>query len=283
MIGWSEGRLDAAQRVWVEARVPDAELIRDMSWGLVDTTVLHLRSNGEDFVVKAAGRQDTHMPREITAHSGYTTPLVATGHAAALRGSSPSVRVILLEHLPGELVLGTEAEWQRDTYRQTGALLRRLHDQASRRDADYEARATARALHWLDRPHRVDPATAARARDVLESAPTPPVPLVPTHGDWHPRNWLFDHGTVRVIDFGRFAFRPASTDLTRLAAQQWRGRPDLEAAFFDGYGDDPRSPDLWRLEALRQAVGTACWAYEVGDEAFEAQGHRMLAEALDAY
>lgn len=107
--------------------------------------------------------------------------------------------------------------------------------------------------------------------------------VVPTHGDWHPRNWLIDQGIVRVIDFGRFAMRPASTDLTRLAAQQWNGHPELEAAFFDGYGDDPRDPELWRLEALRQAVGTACWAHKVGDEAFEQQGHRMLVEALAAY
>ncbi|MDQ0613165.1 Ser/Thr protein kinase RdoA (MazF antagonist) [Microbacterium sp. W4I4] len=277
------GGLDAAQRAWVDERLPDAELIRDMSWGLVDTTVLHVRVAGEEFVVKAAGPEDTHLPREIAAHSSCTAPLITTGHAALLRDSSAPLRVILLDHLPGELVLGTDAEWQSDTYVQAGELLRRLHEQESRTDADYEARATARALYWLDQPHRVDPAAAARARAVLQAAPAPAVTLVPTHGDWHPRNWLFDRGTVRVIDFGRFAFRPASSDLTRLAAQQWQSHPALERAFFDGYGDDPRDPDLWRLEALRQAVGTACWAHQVGDEAFEAQGHRMLGEALAAY
>lgn len=200
MSGWAVGSLDADQRAWVEERLPGAELIRDMSWGLVDTTVLHLRVGADNVVVKAAGAGDTHLPREIAAHPEHTAPLVATGQAAALRDSS-----------------------------------------------------------------------------------THAVRLVPTHGDWHPRNWLIDQGTVRVIDFGRFAFRPASTDLTRLAAQQWRSRPELEQAFFSGYGDDPRDPDAWRLEALREAVGTACWAYRVGDEAFERQGHRMLAEALAAY
>lgn len=34
---------------------------------------------------------------------------------------------------------------------------------------------------------------------------------------------------------------------------------------------------------VREAVGTAVWAREVGDHAFEQQGHRMLAEALDLY
>lgn len=34
---------------------------------------------------------------------------------------------------------------------------------------------------------------------------------------------------------------------------------------------------------LREAVSTAAWAYQVGDEAFEKQGHRMLAETLEDF
>lgn len=264
-------------------RLPNAEVLQDMSWGLVDTTVLHVRAGGSDAVVKAAGPSDTHLPREINAHDGYTAPLIATGHAARLRDASVRLRVLLLDHLPGGLVQGSDAEWHPDTHEQAGALLRRLHEQGSRKDADYETRATARALQWLDQPSRIDPDIGSRARRVLASAPAPAVRLVPTHGDWHPRNWLIDDGVVRVIDFGRFALRPAATDFTRLAAQQWRAGPELEAAFLDGYGPDPRDPELWRLDRLRQAVGTACWAYKVHDEAFEQQGHRMLIEALTAY
>lgn len=275
--------LDDAQRAVVAEWLPDAELVRDMSWGLVETTVLHVRANDADAVVKAAGQDDTHLPREIAAHRGHTLPFVASGHAARLRAADPAARLILLDYLPGELVLGTDAEWHPSTHEQAGALLRRLHEQESRPDAEYEARATARALFWLDQPHRIDPPVASLARSLLESAPAPVVSLVPTHGDWHPRNWLDDAGIVRVIDFGRFAFRPAASDLTRLAAQQWLSHPELEAAFFDGYGADPRDPELWRLEALRQAVGTACWACKVGDRAFEEQGHRMLADALAAF
>jgi len=276
-------RLDAAQRAWVAERLPGAEVVADVSWNLVDTTVLHVRSAGRDFVVKAAGPDDTHLPREMSAHPGYVAPLAATGQAARLLDADAAARIILLEYLPGTLVLGTETERQSDTYRQAGELLSRLHRLETRTDAEYEARATARALQWLDQPHRVDSVTAEHARRILSSAPASAVTMVPTHGDWHPRNWLFDRGVVRAIDFGRFAFRPASTDLVRLAAQQWRGHPEFEAAFFEGYGPDPRDPELWRLDALREAVGTAVWAYKVGDEPFERQGHRMLAEALAAF
>ena len=283
MSDWHDGLLDAAQAKWVAARVPDPVLVRDMSWGLVETTVLHVRSDSDELVVKAAGATDTHLPREITAHSGWTAPLVTADRTARMRDASREHRVLLFDFLPGELVLGTDAEWMPDTYVQAGALLHQLHEQTQLMDAEYETRATAKALYWLDQPHRVDGAVADHARRVLKAAPAPEVSLVPTHGDWHPRNWLHDEGALRAIDFGRFALRPALTDLTRLAAQQWRDRPELEAAFFEGYGPDPRDPELWRLDALRQAVGTACWAYKVGDEAFEQQGHRMLAEALAAY
>ncbi|WP_260757865.1 phosphotransferase family protein [Mycobacterium sp. SMC-8] len=110
------------------------------------------------------------------------------------------------------------------------------------------------------------------------------VVVVPTHGDWQPRNWIVDggvtRGTIKVIDFGRFAWRPAITDFCRLAARHWRDDPRLEAAFFAGYGDDPRHPEQWRMSALHEAIGTAVWAHHVGDETFERQGHRMIAEAL---
>lgn len=104
--------------------------------------------------------------------------------------------------------------------------------------------------------------------------------VVPTHGDFHPRNWLVDGSEVRIIDFGRFAHRSASSDLLRLATQQWRVDPALEAAFFAGYGEDPRDPELWDLELLCEAIGVAAWSYRVGDEDFEARGHAQIADAL---
>lgn len=230
MSNWHGGRLDAAQSAWVAARVPDAVLVRDMSWGLVDTTVLHVRSGPDELVVKAAGPSDTHLPREIAAHPTYAAPLIERGRAARLRDASSDARVILLDFLPGDLVLGADAEWSTETYAQAGELLRLLHEQEARPDADYEARATAKALHWLGQPHRLDPDVASRARDVLQAAPAPRVTLVPTHGDWHPRNWLIDYSIVRVIDFGRFASRERprrSAESRRVMARSVRDSADL--------------------------------------------------------
>ncbi len=129
-------------------------------------------------------------------------------------------------------------------------------------------------------PHRILPERERHLRELIAAWPTPPVRLVPTHGDWQPRNWLTDGTVVRVIDFGRAALRPASTDLNRIAAQDFPGNPELERAFLDGYGSDPREPQSWQREQIRQAIGTACWAHRVGDREFEEQGHRMLDAAL---
>ncbi|MBS9376660.1 hypothetical protein GON09_005681 [Rhodococcus sp. B50] len=37
------------------------------------------------------------------------------------------------------------------------------------------------------------------------------------------------------------------------------------------------------MVTLREAIGTAVWAYQVGDEPFENEGHRMLADALTLF
>ena len=167
-------------------------------------------------------------------------------------------------------------------YRQAGDLLARLHAQFSIEDARFEAQANAHALRWLDRPHRIPAPTTARLREIIVAWPTPVSVLVPTHGDWQPRNWLVHEHTVSVIDFGRADLRPALTDFGRLAAQQFRTDPALESAFLAGYGDDPREQAAWQRNQVREAIGTAAWAYQVGAEAFEQQGHRMLADAMRA-
>ena len=272
-------RLTPRQRALLGDRFPGAELVGDHSWGLIGTTVLRLRHAGRDLAVKAGDDADTHIARELRAHRGWT---------GALRGSAPELvyadadaKLLVTGWLPGELVQGRPAEQEPGTYRQAGALLARLHGQAGTVDDGYEARMRDRALRQLDTPHRIAPDTEARLRAEIATWPDGPATLVPTHGDWQPRNWLVHHGTVTVIDFGRADLRPAHTDLCRLAVQQFRDRPELERAFLDGYGDDPRTGSAWRRELLREAIGTAVWAHRVGDERFERQGHRMVAEALD--
>lgn len=274
------GNLSRQQRALLDQWLPGASVERDHGWGLVDTTVLEMRHNGSRFIVKAGGDSNHHIERELHAHLNWLDPWTSRGRAPTLESGDAAAKLLVTRYLPGELVLGTEYAQVPSVYRQAGELLAEFHAQTLVRDDDYERRENEKSLAWLRGPHRIAPGTAERLRAEIAAWPTPAAYLVPTHGDWQPRNWLVHNDVVSVIDFGRAAMRPALTDFARLAAQEFRGDPNLEAAFLDGYGTDPREAQAWHRARVREAVATAAWAYRVGAEAFEAQGHRMITEAL---
>lgn len=274
--------LSPQQQALLQRWLPGARVAADHSWGQVQTTVLEVLHAGTRFIVKAGGEDDHHIERELYAHLHWLLPWTSRGRAPALEHGDAGTKILVTRYLPGRLVLGSDHEDDTATYRQAGELLALFHGQASGTDDDYERRESQKALAWLSGPHRIAPAMTARLQAQIAAWPEPPAALTPTHGDWQPRNWLVHHDNVGVIDFGRAAMRPALTDFARLAVQEFRRDANLEAAFLDGYGSDPREPDAWQRTLVREAIGTACWSYRLGIESFEAQGHRMIAEALAA-
>lgn len=271
-------RLASGQRVLLEEWLPAAVVVKDHSWGLVETTVLEIIHDGVRLAVKAGGVSDHHIAREVHAYLNWLQPW--TDRAPVLMRFDVDAKLLVTRWLPGELVFATTWADDPTTYRQAGQLLAMLHAQVAVSDEDFEARENAKALAWLGKEHRVAADTEQRLRAEIASWPTPTAVLVPTHGDWQPRNWLVDGGVVSVIDFGRAALRPAMSDFARLAAQDFDRDATLEEAFLDGYGPDPRDPAGWHRSRVREAIGTTVWAYQVGDSAFEAQGHRMIADVL---
>jgi len=272
--------LSPRQRALLDHWLPGASVEKDHSWGLVETTVLEVLHAGSRFIVKAGGDDDHHIEREIYTHLHWLLPWTSRGRAPTLEHGDTETKLLVTTYLPGQLVLGSDHGDDPSTYRQAGELLALFHAQPVVTDNDYEIRENQKVLAWLSGSHRITPPIVALLRAQIAAWPTPPATLTPTHGDWQPRNWLIRNGIVSVIDFGRAAMRPALTDFARLAAQDFRRDPNLEAAFLDGYGPDPRTPDTWYRTRVREAIGTACWARRVGNESFEAQGHRMIAEVL---
>jgi hypothetical protein len=264
----------------IEAWLPGAVVEADMSWQLVETAVLRARAGEQVVVVKAGGASDHHIEREIRAHREWTGPWLRRGRAARMLHADVEAKILVTEYLPGTLVQGTAAAAEMDTYVQAGELLRAFHSQAAIEDPDYEPRMNAKAVAWLDAPHRIAPDAAETLRAMVLAWPQDPAVCVPTHGDWQCRNWLHDDGVLRVIDFGRAGLRPAAEDFERLAVQEFVRHPGAEAAFLSGYGKDPREADAWFRQRARAAIGTACWAYQVGDRGYEEQGHRLIAGIL---
>ena len=254
-------------------------LVRDYSWPLQDTTVLHVATPLGAFIVKAS-TSSHHIRREIAAHAFGFEGL--KGRVPALRHASVEAGILVTEFLPGALVDGTPAENDPDTYRQAGELLRRIHRPAG--DSRHYAKALAtKTRAWMDRAHGLLTETdRKRLEHELAGLNPGTVPLVATHGDYQPRNWLQDSGQIKVIDFGRAENRPWVHDLVRLTHQQFVHRPGLAEAFHEGLGRivGPAEADLWRLENLNQAVGTVVWAHQIGDAAFEESGRGMVERVL---
>lgn len=274
--------LDAAQRQVVDEALGAWRVVADHSWGQTDTVVLQVEAAGERYIVKAAGPANGHIAREVRGHREWTAPWRATGQVGCLVAADADARVLVLVWLPGRLVEGTPAQDDPDTYRQAGRLAAALHAQHAGHDPTWNHRLRERAHRFLAMPHRIDPRVESRVRAEVDAWPGGGATVVPTHGDWQPRNWLDDGGVLRVIDLGRADLRPPEEDLVRLARQDFARDPALEAAFLDGYGRDPRDPAMWRRMNVVEAVGTAAWALAAGDEPFEAVGHAHLARLYPA-
>jgi hypothetical protein len=279
-VQWTDVDLSPRQLSLVHRWLPGSLVLRDLGWGLVETTVLQIDAAGVRYIVKAGGEGDGHIAREIHAHRNWLEPWTSTGQAPVLVHADVDAKILVTRYLAGELVENSASAVSPDVFRQAGALLARFHGQLAVEDRDYEERENQKLLARLAGPHRIAAQTVDRLRAEILAWPTRPATLVPTHGDWQPRNWLVDAGEVRVIDFGRAALRPAITDFGRLAAQDFLRDSQLEVAFVLGYGHDPREMDAWHRTRLRDAIGRAVWAYQVNDSAFEDQGHRMIAAAL---
>lgn len=256
------------------------EVVRDHSWPLQDTNVLHVSTlRSGDFIVKASVTSH-HIRREIAS---YTAGFVGlSGRVPVLRHASLEAGILVTEYLPGALVEGTAAEEDPETYRQAGCLLGRLHQPAGL-SLDYAGSLTVKTRALIDHAHGLMPEDKLRrVAGVLAALAPGTAQLVTTHGDYQPRNWLEEKGQIKVIDFGRADARPCLHDLVRLSHQQFLGRPDLAEAFFCGLGRrvEAAEADLWSLENLNQAMGTVVWANRIGDTTFEEVGAQMVERVL---
>ena len=241
---------------------PDAVRVRDLSWPERESTVLHLSGPGVSWILKTAGNTAYSVGREARARA-WTGPLEARGTVARLLWYDDAAPLAILDYLPGCDVLGSPWELSPRVHYQAGAALALLHGAGARLDHGFAKGALTRTRARIAEIRALAPGGAlpadftggpppatspegilpaafdeklAEAEDFLASYQPGSVVVHPTHGDWQARNWLWDEpvGKLRVIDFGRFGWRPAAADFLELH-ELWQAHPELDEAAARGY------------------------------------------------
>lgn len=256
----------------------------NMSWGVVDTSVLHVKNDLGEYVVKAFGPHNHHFTRELEAYRTAAPTLANQGRASFLRATDMESRVLIFDFLPGVILEDTPEHLSPAMHTEAGRLLRMLHDYKAHENSPTNHAQHRQALAWLGTAHPLTPTVATVCERILSAYEPPLVTAVPTHGDYQPRNWLLaPDGVLRIIDFGRFALRACWEDFLFLEAKLWRTHPELERAFLAGYGADPRegNEEAWFIARLRSAIGIAAWAHQYNLPEFSQLGVEWVNELLE--
>lgn len=234
------------------------------------TAVLRVatRSHGE-VIVKAHRDRDRHR-HEVHAYKNWTSALSSRTPRLLRQIEDPPA--VIVTAVPGTVLAETvlPLERERAAYEQAGELLAAWHAiQTPTTTADMASWLAERGYAWLELAVDILP---ARDRNTIrvhlrELASIAPVPAVPCHLDFTPRNLIHGpDGTIRLIDFEHAQIDLAARDLVRLADRYWRGRPDLEAAFVNSYGP---------LSDLDREVIEHCTYFDWLTSAVRAAGRRL--------
>lgn len=245
----------------------------DLSWPYQGSEVYRVTdAHGTKHVVKRL-ENNRFYAMEV---AGYRwAPTLGPGCAPRLEAADPDLRAVIATFLPGQVLTGVELDpgEEREAYRQAGellALLRRA--EPARTDTAVIDRLIGRSEQQLLNAEReltrAQHELAREAARVLAEL-APQLTSVPSHGDFQPRNLLFDRerGQVAVIDFERAAFAPAVRDLVRLESGVFTHRPRARAAFYRGYGAVLAPIERHALNAwmILDAVSGLAWGIPNGD------------------
>ena len=254
------------------------EFEEDRSWEHRASTVLRVRDAGGGRWVVKRHRDGARYAAELAAYQKWTSAMGE--YAPRLRGYDDEGRVLVLTALSGELTWPGDAA----SHRRAGAALRLLHEAEPAMPWDEFQMAKLTEFEGLaPRASQLLPVevvdfvlTRILALAGLERAPM----RVPCHRDYTPRNWLVDGERLHVLDFELARPDVWVNDLARLDSGAWRGRPELRAAFLEGYGRVPDAEDEVVFGAC--AALTAIWlvvsGHEYGQPALEDENRRILGE-----
>ncbi|WP_406177890.1 phosphotransferase [Streptomyces sp. NBC_00996] len=230
--------------------------------------------------------------REAHAYQLGWTDALGKDRAPALEAVDNESRAIVITAMRGRPLrhLRLDAREEQEAYRQAGQLLARLNAAETG-----EPESAASTGGWDESVEKMLASAAlylaaddvAMLRTITKDAPAE-LPRVVSHGDFMPRNWLWDQAEqrLRIIDFERTCIESAVwRDFPRLRYRVLRGRPDLEVAFEAGYGralttDERRACSAY---AALDAVSALRWGIEHHDIESVDEAHTMLRHLQDEH
>ncbi|MDX3367442.1 aminoglycoside phosphotransferase family protein [Streptomyces sp. ME02-6987-2C] len=256
---------------WVTRHVAgmDTATVTDASWPRGESRVWRLRADHGEAFVKLYPSTEKYE-REVKGCEHAARALADT-EAPHLLSSDPQRPAVVLSGLPGRVVRGLPLDQteEQQVHRLAGDLLRRWHvadEPISGREHQrimeaVTAQADEAAMILERLGDRLAPAERDLVRDAARDLPdlAHALPLAYRHGDYSPRNWLWDpaaehHG---LIDFEESAPGLAIEDLVWLCGAAWPTRPDLRDAFLTGYGRLLSSAEQRALVLLTARLGVS--------------------------
>ncbi|MCW2912266.1 MAG: hydrolase [Actinomycetia bacterium] len=266
--------LPDALAAFASASVGEVVGVVDRSWARENSAVWELTTaSAGRFFLKRHPSSKFHE-REVTALR-QLMPCLERDRAPELVAADRGLLAVVVTALPGEVALGAAlpvAE-ERELYLQAGLLASRIHSLGIEVSGaqGFEGVVGRCEEHLREADGLLASQEVALVRECAArlAVVAPSLPVNATHGDFQPRNFLWDRNQRRLalIDFERAELGPPIRDLVRLESGPWDGRPDLREAFLNGYGRQLTAREraaLLCMEALDTLSGLL-WSTEHGD------------------
>ena len=286
---------------WCQSVTGPVEVLADYSkaHGNHESAIQRLRTQSGCCYLKVHQTWE-HWNNEVHAYEHWAHAFgEAAPHLLAVRDEAPFA--LLLSELPGRPLedVALAPAQERAVWRAAGAALVALHDlkpgtcfgpclrdgtcaAPSPLDArEYVAQRFGglleRALHG-DYITATEVAILKAAYDLIPAfAGEQPTPC---HRDYCAANWLVaEQGTwTGIIDFEFAYWDVRVADFSRDPNWAWVKRPDLVAAFFEGYGRPltPIAEQQRRVAYAEYALGAIVWGRDFAFYGFEREGHEAL-------
>ncbi len=261
-------------------------IVANRSWPYHGSEVYELLGPREARFILKRHRASRYFQMEL---DGYRwAPILGPGRAPQLLAADPQLHAIIMARLPGSTLLDSALSRndELEAYHQAGQLLRRFH---SAIPLTSDTQVIDQLLSKIDQfqiqvGDELTPRQHARVREqatrLAELAPA--LGAVATHGDFQPRNLLWDPATrhLALIDFEKAAPAPAIRDLARIGAGPLRDRADLRASFYQGLGRTLTSNEHEALAALiiLDSLSGLAWGIPNGDTEIVNRARAILSE-----